>query len=270
MWMLGIFSASKKLIERTRISTLVIILVVFFVSGYAYYSFKNRIENPEPVPLGTIESVPSPTPPTKSEPTVEILSEAKLNVPFTAQAPTANWDELHNEACEEASAIMAAQYFYPTNSAASPNNPLQLLPSFVEQEIAKITEWFDNQYGYHLSTTTPETARMIESVYNLKTALINEFTEDDIKQALSENKLVIMPANGRLLGNPNFTPPGPIYHMLVITGYDEAGFITNDPGTRRGHNYRYSFETLYGAAAEWDPLSHGTDTTIKNIIIVEK
>src|SRR3954467_10835183 len=33
-----------------------------------------------------------------------------LKVPFTPQAPTANWDELHNEACEEASSLMAGLY----------------------------------------------------------------------------------------------------------------------------------------------------------------
>ena len=164
---------------------------------------------------------------------------------------------------------MVSEYFKPSPNALSQASPQLLLPSFVEQEITKLTKWLDQEYGYHLSTTTPETARMIEQVYDLHTTLIADFSETDIKQALIENKLVIMPANGQLLGNPNFKSPGPIYHMLVITGYDANGFITNDPGTRRGLNYSYDFDTLYNAVAEWDHLAHTTNTNIKTIIIVE-
>ena len=44
------------------------------------------------------------TPPSSPTPTTDALN---LPIPFTPQAPTGNWDELHNEACEEAGAIMA-------------------------------------------------------------------------------------------------------------------------------------------------------------------
>ena len=186
-----------------------------------------------------------------------------LSVPFTPQAPTANWDELHNEACEEAVAIMAYEYF-------SENTSTTLDPKQVEARIGLLTDWQQQNLGYNLSITTEETANMIESVYKLKTKIINNFTETDIKQAISEDKLVILPANGRLLNNPYFKSPGPIYHMLIITGYDEQGFITNDPGTKRGYNYRYSFSTLYKASASWIHKIQTTNTDIKNIIIVSK
>ncbi len=57
-----------------------------------------------------------------------------LPVPFTPQAPTANWDAPHNEACEEASAIMAAAYF-------AGSTDVNLKPDYVESEIAKLTKW---------------------------------------------------------------------------------------------------------------------------------
>ncbi len=208
------------------------------------------------------------TPPVTT--TTTLPGAVSLTVPFTPQAPAANWDELHNDACEEASAIMVAEYFNPTPNVYSSTSPQLLLPNFVEQEISKLTKWLDQAYGYHLSTNTEETANMIEQVYGFKTTLVTDFSETNIKQALSENKLVILPANGRLLNNPNFKAPGPIYHMLVITGYDKNGFITNDPGTRRGLNYLYDFETLHNAAAEWNNETHTTDTNIKTIIIVEQ
>ncbi len=196
--------------------------------------------------------------------TTSLPEELKLTVPFTSQAPTGNWDELHNEACEEASVIMAWAYF---------NDITSLPPTTVEAEITKLTKWQQDNYGYYLSITTPETARMAQQVYGLETE-IKSFNADTIKQALAEGKLVIVPAQGQLLGNPNFTPPGPPYHMFVITGYyTENGvdyFITNDPGTRRGENYEYTFDTVEAAAGNYSHSTKEVNTLDKDIIIVSK
>lgn len=35
--------------------------------------------------------------------------------------------------------------------------------------------------------------------------------------------------------------------MMVIRGYDETYFYTNDVGTRRGENFRYTHETIMDA-----------------------
>lgn len=184
----------------------------------------------------------------------------QLQVPFTSQAPTANWDELHNEACEEASVIMANAYFSGTKSLPAPD---------VEREISKMTNWQNNNFGYHLSIDTDETVKMIESVYDLNAETVT-ISENAIKKALSENKVVIIPANGQMLGNPNFRAPGPIYHMFVITGWNEKEFITNDPGTRKGHNYVYTYKTIYDATGNWNHGDHAVDLSDKRMIIVSK
>lgn len=183
-----------------------------------------------------------------------------LKVPFTAQAPTANWDELHNEACEEASAIMANAYF---------NNISSLPSATVEKEITKLSNWQTDNLGYHLSINTDEVVKMIEANYNLKAETVG-ISEDIIKKALAENKLVIVPANGQMLGNPNFKQPGPVYHMFVITGYDSKNYITNDPGTRNGLNYKYTYQTIEAATGNWQSEPHAVDLTDKRIIIVSK
>ena len=191
----------------------------------------------------------------------DVPSQLQLPVPFTPQAPTANWDELHNEACEEASIIMAQAYF---------NNISSLPPATVEKEISKLTKYQQDTFGYYLSITTAETSRMAEEVYGLNTEIV-QFDKQTIKQALADNKLVIYPAMGQMLGNPNFTGDGPIYHMLVIIGYDDDGnFITNDPGTKRGQNYKYSYSTLEDAAGNWVHSAHAVDTTDKRVILVSK
>jgi hypothetical protein len=147
---------------------------------------------------------------------------------------------------------------------------MTLSASYAEEEIEKLTEWQKNNQGYYLSQTSPEVARMIEEVYELKTKIIKNFTEQQIKEELNQNHLVLLPTNGRLLGNPNYKAPGPIYHMVVIRGYNNGKIITNDPGTRRGLNYTYDFSTLYKATAEWSHSAHTTDTSIKNAIVVWK
>ena len=205
-----------------------------------------EIQTPE-TSSETQEEEPTPTP-----------SEVLLTVPFTPQAPTANWDELHNEACEEASSIMANAYF---------SNITSLPPNLVENEIEKLTKWQDSNFGYHLSITTEETAKMLQDVYSLN-ATVTELSEETLKQALSKDQLIIFPANGQLLKNPYFKQPGPIYHMLVITGFDKDGFITNDPGTKRGLSYRYNYDTLYNSNGNWSHADEKVNLTEKKIIIV--
>lgn len=194
---------------------------------------------------------------------INLKSKILLPVPFTPQAPTANWDKLHNEACEEASVVMAYEYY-------NNNHNSKLDAIFVEQEITKLTEYQNRTFGYHLSTNSEETAKMLTDVYNLNTKILYEFSEENIKNELAQNRLILFPANGKLLNNPNYKLPGPPYHMLVIRGYTETEIITNDPGTRKGENYSYTFETLYDANGNWNHDIEKVDTARKNIIVVWK
>ena len=76
---------------------------------------------------------------------------------------------------------------------------------------------------------------------------------EQIKKEIASGRPVIVPAAGRILPNPNFTPPGPKYHMLVIKGYNSTQFITNDQGTRKGDGFVYTYNSLLNALHDWDP-----------------
>jgi len=237
---------------------LFVLALLAIIGGSAFYIYKNReVVQPELPPAEVTYTAPrNPTQPRRSD--IEIPKSLQIAVPFTSQAPTANWDELHNEACEEASAIMANAYFKQINSLA---------PTYVEGEISKLTKWEDDEFGYHLSINTTETVKMIEEVYGLEAETV-EMSEVVVKRALFENKLVIIPANGQMLDNPNFRAPGPVYHMLVVTGYNGSTMVTNDPGTRKGEDYQYSYQTLYKAAGNYMHSTHQVDLNDKQIIIV--
>ena len=58
--------------------------------------------------------------------------------------------------------------------------------------------------------------------------------------------------------------------MFVITGYNEQGFITHDPGTRKGKDYQYSYETIRNATGNYLHDRHDVDLNDKRIIIVSQ
>jgi len=91
-------------------------------------------------------------------------------------------------------------------------------------------------------------ARIAREYYGYQKAEARyDITVEDLKKELAAGNPVIIPAAGRLLSNPNFTGAGPLYHVLVLIGYNSKGFIANDPGTRRGEKYFYSYNVLYNA-----------------------
>ena len=168
-----------------------------------------------------------------------------LNYPvlFASQAPFANWDALHEEACEEAAMIMAVKYFKKEPLSAH----------IMEQGILNLVKW-EEENGYRVDLTAAEASTILEKYFDQKSELTYDVSAEKIKQELLKGNLILAPAAGRQLGNPNFKGQGPIYHMLVIRGYDETTgeFITNDPGTRKGEGYRYKYQILLAAVHDWD------------------
>lgn len=194
------------------------------------------------------------------QPTAYSLSaELNLAVPFTVQAPNANWDEIHQEFCEEASILMAASYI---KGWSTPNTET------ADKKMFEIKSFEEKRFGYYKDTTAEEMAIILKEFYGIeKVKVIYDPTVDVIKRVLSEKKVIIAPAAGRQLGNPYYRRPGPLYHALVIKGYTKEGnFITNDPGTRRGANFIYSPDTLMNAIHDWN--GGDVDNGRKVVVIV--
>jgi hypothetical protein len=180
----------------------------------------------------------------KSQTSKVEAQELNLAVPFTPQAPHANWDLPYQEACEEASAIMAAAYFSGESS---------FTPEEADRRILKLVEWEKARFGYYEDTTAAETAAMLREYFGLSAEARPVASIDEIKKPLLEGRLVILPAAGRLLKNPYFRGQGPLYHMLVVKGFTKDGrIITNDPGTRRGADFVYDPATLWNAVHDWN------------------
>lgn len=201
-----------------------------------------RVASTTKAPTLPPKTTTTPVATTSVKQEAQIPNTFLLNVAFVQQAPFGKWDVVHEETCEEASMIMVDKYF----------RQQALNETIGEQELQKIIAW-ENDHNYAVDLTASETVKVLKDYYGLSARLSREVTVDRIKYELFKGNVVIIPAAGRLLGNPNFKAPGPIYHMLLIKGYNDKEFITNDPGTRKGNSYKYSYERLLNAIHDWNP-----------------
>ncbi|MFW5884655.1 MAG: C39 family peptidase [Patescibacteria group bacterium] len=166
------------------------------------------------------------------------LPKQHLNkTPFVVQAPFGNWDELHEEACEEAALVMANAYI---------ENIKNLSPEKSDQELTSLVKFAEENLNHKPDINTKQMVDLFKEYYNQEASVVENPTIEEIKKHLFEEGIVVAPAAGRSLENPHFQNPGPLYHALVIIGYDEVEkqFITNDPGTRQGEEFSYDYQNL--------------------------
>ncbi|MEY4723705.1 MAG: hypothetical protein RLZZ324_1218 [Candidatus Parcubacteria bacterium] len=180
-----------------------------------------------------------------------------LKVPMVFQAPFKIWDDIHEDACEEASALMLRAY---ENDVAS------YTPDQMETMIQDLVTYENATFGDYHNTTAAQTTRMLQEHLGVKGAKVVTITSiDDIKSEIAAGRPVAVPADGKALPNPNFRNGGPVYHMLVIKGYTKDGkFVSNDPGTRLGENFVYDQQALFDAIHDYNggDVPHGAKVGI--------
>ncbi len=225
---------------------LMLALIIVLVGGFF---INQKFGKASPIASSSPSVILSPSPeesatpmPTPSKTSNTIPSAYLIkNFPFQSQAPLGNWDALHEESCEEASLILVK--FWQDGKSLSAQT--------MEDEIQKIVAW-ENANGYPQDVTLSQLSQVALDYYGMeKPEADYNITIEDIKKSVAQNRPIIIPAAGRLLGNPYFTAPGPIYHMVVVIGYQGNIIIVQDVGTRRGNNYQYNQEVFYNAIHDW-------------------
>lgn len=187
-------------------------------------------------------------------------------VAFISQAPTGKWsDPRQQDGCEEASVIMAVNWARGKKMASKAE---------VAKQIVAISDWENKNYKQYHDTSIQDTAdRILKNYFKFNNFEIkNNITTTDIKKELYLGNVVIIPVSGVKLKNPNFVPPGPEHHMILVIGYDPKTkqFITNDPGTRLGSQYRYSEKIINDALRDYPTGNHAPVTKVKKNMIVVK
>ncbi|OGJ83704.1 hypothetical protein A2529_01315 [Candidatus Peribacteria bacterium RIFOXYD2_FULL_58_15] len=198
-------------------------------------------------------SPPAPAPASSSRP-----ASLLIKVPFAPQSPFAVWDTLHEEACEEMSLIMVHHFLA--------GMPLSMTDA--ETEVQQMVAW-ERAHDYADDVTAQELGDIAESLYGYRARLLTDVTADSLRRELMRGNPIIIPAFGRALKNPFFSGEGPFYHMLVVIGYTGDGFITNDPGTKRGEKYWYPTDVLLNALHDWIGVKELIATGPKNALVVE-
>ena len=228
-----------------------IVIVLVFIYGLINKNF--FISTHKNAPLTNDVAVVSHNLPTtkdaplapKGDPLVNVLSAPNnflLNVPFTSQAPFGVWDPIHNDACEEAALVMAQHWI----------DGHLINATVTDKEILDLISWEDKNWGNQYELTAERIAALGKEFFKIKNInIFSDPTVGDIKAELAKGNLIIVPVAGQVLSNPYYRSPGPIYHVLVIKGYDEKNFITNDPGTRHGEGYGYPYQVLLNAIHDW-------------------
>ncbi len=243
---------------------------MILVAGSAFILFlywdpsDEKAVSPTSQPVSEAEPTPAPTTKTATEEAVPAV--VLHTAPFTSQAPLGDWKDPRQQAgCEEAAALIAMGWV--RGEAFTPDGALK--------EIIAISEYELKNYGVYYDTSARDTLDWIlKGYFNYRNVRLEYGVGiEDIRRELSNGNLVIAPMNGQTIGNPYYTPPGPLRHMIVFIGFDDnkREFITNDPGTSRGKSFRYSYDRIRTSLQDYET---GHDVPIKShrsaMIVVSK
>lgn len=173
------------------------------------------------------------------------ISIKKLPVPFTSQAPNFDWGQPWQDACEE-TAIAMVDYFYANK---------KFTPTAAAKTITEIINTKNTFIGESMDENAQTIVELINGFLNWEAYIIKNPTLEQLKAEIDNGRPIIVPVHGKYLYNPYFRNGGPDYHSVVISGYDEdkKEFIVEEPGTRRGLDFRYSYDTIMNAMRDFLP-----------------
>lgn len=211
----------------------------------------------------TVSSITATLPP--AEPMAENSSQSSppervlLSAPFMPQAPTANWDDVHQEACEEMSLILAA---------LAKRGQMDLTPQEAEAELQRLLA-FQDRNGYAWDVSMAELQQIAKEFYGLDSRVVPVSSAEDLEREIAAGRFVIVPLAGRLVGNPYYSGEGPWYHTVLLIGYTPTAFITHDVGTKRGREYQYEKQRFLNAIHDWTGVKEDIVRGERQVLVIE-
>ncbi|QQR54903.1 hypothetical protein IPG41_07050 [Candidatus Peregrinibacteria bacterium] len=210
---------------------LFIVLIAFvdglLVADHFYRTQPSLTSASEPVLLEDIFE------PKTSEPLAEPEPQ---KLPFTTQAPLGMWEEPWADYGEEACVWMAMKWANGEEFTSIYNTA---------DELNAIAAWEEQAFGSSKLTDIPQVLQIVVNHFgHSKAYLSGDLTEEGLRAFLSDGAILILPVNGQILQNPNYSDPAPEHHMIVLYAATETGFLANDPGTRRGEGVEYDTQKI--------------------------
>ncbi len=175
----------------------------------------------------------------------DVVAAKSIPMPFTSQAPDGRWVQPWQDFCEEASILMVDQYYQHQ----------KLDKAKAKKLLLHIFDIKNKTYGKSLDESTEKMADLINKFLPYEVVIVSDPTLEQIKEQVDLAQPVIIPVSGKDLHNPRFRNGGPRYHVLVISGYDDEKqeFITQEPGTQVGLDFRYPYGTILNAIHDLTP-----------------
>jgi len=227
--------------SKNKLAFISIIFVILITFSFLIFKFfpKNKVENKITQITNEVEEIKETIAPVPTKILESGLPDKHLiQTTFVPQSPEKNWNEPWQDACEEAS-LLTVDYYYRNISSSDPQS--------IKNDLLKIFDFETNQSFTH-DVNIDQMALVAQKYLGYSTKIITNPTINDIKQYLSQNIPVIVPANGKTLyqENKHFKEGGPYYHNLVILGYDDTNnkFTVHDVGTQFGAYFKYSYSLL--------------------------
>lgn len=201
---------------------------------------------PPVAPSPTVDSSPTPAPSPTPLPSV-----FRLGVPFTTQAPLGDWAK-HQESCEEANLIQV-DAFWKGNRAATIDPPV------AEKGINDLVAWQVKNWGSEDDLTNRRLGELASQYYGY-TYQVVPISEAAMKASIAGGVPVVLGVTTHGLGNPHYpnfqahhlVPGYSVPHYVTLVGYDDQGFILNDPGLTPGRGYHVLYDQLLFAVDNLD------------------
>jgi hypothetical protein len=202
--------------------------------------------SPTIAPSPTADSTPTPSP----APT-PLPAAFRLGVPFTTQAPNGDWAR-HQNSCEEANLLQVDAYWKGNRASTLDSNA-------AEKGIADLVAWQVKNWGSEDDLTNKRLGELAAQYYGYQYE-IQPMSEDGMKRSIANGIPVILGVTTHGLGNPHYPnyqshylqPGYSVSHYVTIVGYDDQGFILNDPGITPGHGYHVLYDRLVFAIDNLD------------------
>ena len=167
-------------------------------------------------------------------------SEKTIDVPFTSQAPSGDWSEPWQNACEETSIYMVSSFYAGDKIKQA-------------EATKRIREIFAVK-AKDLTVSKDESLKTIAELIDtlnlpLKTHIVYDPTIDILKTELALGNPIIVPVYAPKLSSIYTASEGADYHVIVLVGYDDVDgvFVINDPGTSSGQGMRIPYDTFMTA-----------------------
>jgi len=234
--------------KKSKIILIGIIIIAVLLAVYAVA--RDRDRSPAPAETVNPEEVSDPVKeeqpplPGEAEPVPAVLIHE--DVPFTAQAPFGDWDDVKQDyGCEEACLLMAMHWVR--------GEPLS--PDKARDEIIAISEFELKNYQHHHDYSIADTHKVLKEYFGYDRAVeAYDIGLAEIKDEIRKGNVVIIPIDGRKVTNPNYSVPGPFHHQVLAVGYDDntSELVVHDPGTRQGAFFRYAYEEIEAALSDYE------------------